>query len=391
MTRSECQLSKSQYIHFHRYSFSEAEEKAIIAAMRSGWITKGPQVAAFEQDILNYTGATHALALNSCTAGLHLALKVYDIGPGDEVITTPLTFVATANVVAHVGAKVVLVDIEPTTLNINPALLEAAITPNTKAIIPVHYAGQPCDMKPILDVANAYKIPVIEDAAHAFGAEYQGQKIGTISDMTAFSFYATKNITTGEGGALTTPHAELMERLRPLSLHGLSKDAWKRYSDKGFQHYQVTEPGYKYNMTDLQASLGIVQMQKSEQFLQDRKRLAYEYRQALQGLPLRFTEEIGQIVHAHHLCPVVLDLERLKCTRDEVLMALHHEGIGSAVHFIPIHHHPYYQDLQSPTLKQTDKIAPAILSLPLYPDLTSEAHARVCDVLSHILKSQMKL
>lgn len=383
-------MSKSQYIHFHRYSFSEAEEKAIIAAMRSGWITKGPQVAAFEQDILNYTGATHALALNSCTAGLHLALKVYDIGPGDEVITTPLTFVATANVVAHVGAQVVLVDIDPTTLNMDPALLEAAITPNTKAIMPVHYAGQPCDMKPILELARAHKIPIIEDAAHAFGAEYQGQKIGTLSDMTAFSFYATKNITTGEGGALTTPHADLMERLRPLSLHGLSKDAWKRYSDKGFQHYQVTEPGFKYNMTDLQAALGIVQMKKSEHFLQDRKRLAQQYQQALQELPLRFTEEIDQIVHAHHLCPVVLDLKHLKCTRDEVLMALHQEGIGSAVHFIPIHHHPYYHDLKSPKLERTDTIAPAILSLPLYPDLTPEDHARVCDVLSHILKSHMK-
>lgn len=386
-------MPSQEYIHFHRYSIDQAEKDAVIAALESGWITKGPRVAEFEEEFKTYTQSKNALALNSCTAGLHLAMLALGIGPGDEVITTPLTFVATVNMILAVGAEPVLVDIDPDTLNIDVEAIAAAITPKTRAIIPVHLAGQPCDLDPILELAKAHQIYVIDDAAHAVGAFYKGQPIGSLCDATAFSFYATKNITTGEGGMLTSPHDDLIAKARPLSLHGLSQDAWKRYSQTTVKHYLVNEPGYKYNMTDIQAALGLVQLTKCDRFTQARKTRVDRYKSALTTLPLDFQKEIPHIQHAHHLFPIKLQLKKLNCTRDEVLTALQAEGIGCAVHFIPVHKHPYYQKRladQCHRLPHADNAGNALISLPLYPDLSEAAQDRVISVLSDILEKAHK-
>ncbi len=387
-----------EYIHFHRYSMGPEEKQALIDTLDSGWITKGPQVAQFEDDIKSYTLAEHALALNSCTAGLHLALLGLGIGPGDEVITTPLTFVATVNMILATGATAVLADIDPQTLNIDPQAIESKITSKTRAIIPVHIAGQPCDLEPILALAAQHQSParmgihVIDDAAHAIGAAYKGKKIGAWCDATVFSFYATKNITTGEGGMLLSSDQDLIEKTRPLSLHGLSKDAWKRYSTEGFQHYLVDAPGYKYNMTDLQAALGIVQLKKCDQLTQKRAKRVQIYKEALQDQPLDFQIEIPEIEHAHHLFPVRLQLEALSISRDQVLSHLQAAGIGCAVHFIPVHWHPYYKAYfgQNSEFKHADQTGKSLLSLPLYPDLSDAQQARVIDVFSQILKKYQR-
>jgi len=383
----------ASYIHFHRYSIGQEEKTAILKALDSGWITKGPMVAEFETQICNYTQAQQSLALNSCTAGLHLALLALKIGPGDEVITTPLTFVATVNMIVAVGARPILADIDPKTLNIDANHVEAAITPRTRALIPVHLAGQPCDLKPLLELAQHHGLSIIDDAAHAIGASYQGRKIGAWCDATVFSFYATKNITTGEGGMLLSPHQELIDTARPASIHGLSKDAWKRYSAEGFQHYLVEQPGYKYNMNDIQAAMGLAQLQKCDTLTAKRQACVQYYREQLQNLPLRYQAEIPEIEHAHHLFPVVLQTEALKLSRDQILQELHQAGIGSAVHFIPIHTHPYYQkllNLPSDALAHATQIGQQLLSLPLYPDLTRQDQDRVIETLTKILVQAQK-
>jgi dTDP-4-amino-4,6-dideoxygalactose transaminase len=381
------------YIPFHRYSFNHLEEEAVIRTLRSGWITRGPQVEIFEKAICEYTQAQHALGLNSCTAGLHLALLSLDLQPGDEVITTPLTFVATVNMIVRCGATPVLADIDPNTLNISIEALEKAITPKTRAIIPVHLGGQPCDMKPIMDLAKTHHLFVIEDAAHAIGAEYQGQRIGTIADVTVFSFYANKNITTGEGGMLTTQNAELMERLRPLALHGLSKDAWKRFSEGGYQHYLVEEPGFKYNMTDIQAALGNVQLAKCDDLIAARSKAVNYYQMHLKSPLLRIPSEIPQIRNPYHLFMILLQTEELKISRDELIGLLHQKGIGTAVHYIPIHFHPFYQRLLPEAkahLPIATDIAQKTLSLPLFPALTESEQDYIIDTLEALLSSNKK-
>ena len=381
------------YIPFHRYSFNHLEEEAVIQTLRSGWITRGPKVEAFEQALCEYTHANHALGLNSCTAGLHLALLSLDLQPGDEVITTPLTFVATVNMIVRCGAKPVLADIDPNTLNISVEAIEKAITPKTKAIIPVHLGGQPCDMDSIMALAKSHNLFVIEDAAHAIGAEYKGIKIGTIADVTVFSFYANKNITTGEGGMLTTQNSELMERLRPLALHGLSKDAWKRFSEGGYQHYLVEEPGFKYNMTDIQAALGIVQLAKCDDLISARTKAAIYYQSNISNPLLKIPTEIPHIRNPYHLFMILLDTERLSIGRDQVINLLHQKGIGSAVHYIPIHFHPFYQRLLPEArahLPIASDIANRTLSLPLFPALTESEQDYIIESLEHILNTHQK-
>ena len=377
------------FIPFHKYSMDHEEEEAVIQTLRSGWITRGPRVQAFEQEFQNYTHAQHALALNSCTAGLHLALLALNLQPGDEVITTSLTFVATVNMILASGAVPVFADIDPETLNISVTAIEKVISPRTKVIIPVHLAGQPCDMEPIMALARAHGIYVIEDAAHAVGSEYYQQRIGSIADMTVFSFYANKNITTGEGGMLTTEQTAWAERLRPLSLHGLSKDAWKRFSDGEYKHYLVEEPGYKYNMTDLQAALGLVQLKKCDQFLEKRRLCAEYYAEHLAGLPLKIPRVIPNIRHSHHLFIILLQTEQIRLTRDQLITHLHQAGIGSAVHYIPVHLHPFYRKRWPEALEHlpfvTD-ISDRILSLPLFPDLQRADQDYILEVLSDLLK-----
>lgn len=365
---------RSSFLIFGSPRIEEPEIDEVVDSLRSGWLSTGPKVSRFETAFQQYTGAPYVAALNSCTAGLHLSLIVLGIGAGDEVITTPLTFAATANVIEHVGARPVFVDVDRTTMNIDPALIEAAITPRTKAIIPVHLAGRPCDMDAISAIARKHKLHVIEDAAHAIEAVYHGKKIGTISDLTVFSFYVTKNIVTGEGGMVTSASAELIEQIQRYGLHGLSKGAWKRYSDEGWKHYQVVVPGYKYNMMDLQAALGIHQLARIEEYHKRRAVLWERYNQAFAGLPIATpVDPEPDTTHAMHLYEVLIDEKETGMSRDAFQEALFKRNIGTGIHFISLHLHPYYRDryhFAPDDFPNARYISERTLSLPFSAKLT---------------------
>jgi dTDP-4-amino-4,6-dideoxygalactose transaminase len=354
----------------------DEEYEEVVDTLRSGWITMGPKTRRFEEAFAPYVEASHAVAVSSCTAGLHLALVAGQIGPGDEVITSPLTFCSTANVIVHQGAVPVLADVQPDTYNVDPQEIEKRITPRTKALIPVHLGGQPCDMDPIQALAEKHGLLVIEDAAHALGAEYKGCRIGALSDVTVFSFYATKNLTTGEGGMICTEDEDLAEKLRVLRLHGISSDAWKRYSDKGTWYYEVQLPGYKYNMTDVQAALGLHQLAKQERFQALREEYARIYTEAFAELPETVTPYVEEHVrHAWHLYAIRLDLERLTIDRGQFIEALRGENVGASVHFIPLHLHPFYQreyGFEKGDYPVAEKVYEGIVSLPLYPKMTRQ-------------------
>ena len=277
---------RKDFLVFGNPQIEEDEIKEVVDCLRSGWISTGPRVAQFEEQFKQYIGSKHALALNSCTAGLHLSMIVAGLKPGDEVITTPMTFAATANAILHTGASPVFVDIELSSMTIDPGLIEEKLSPKTKAILPVHLCGRPCNMDRIMGIAKKHNLLVIEDAAHAIEAQYQGKKIGTIGDMTVFSFYVTKNLVTGEGGMVTTDNDEYAEKIQTYGLHGMSKGAWRRYSDEGFKHYQIIFPGFKYNMMDLQAALGIHQLKRLEAGLARREELWKRYDEAFKDLPV---------------------------------------------------------------------------------------------------------
>lgn len=378
---------RDTFLSFHQALLGEEEEASVIQTLRSGWLTTGPKTKQFEAEFAKYAKSEHAVAVNSCTAALHLALVAAGIGKGDEVITTPMTFCATANVIVHVQAAPVFVDVDSVTLNIDVKRIEEKITSKTRAIIPVHYAGCPCEMETILDLAKKYNLVVIEDAAHATETEYHGKKVGSIGDMAAFSFYATKNLTTAEGGMLTTNSDEFAEKVRVLALHGMSKDAWKRYSPEGYQHYEVLYPGYKYNMTDIQASLGLCQLAKIEDFLKVRQRHVASYDKAFKDMdPIVRIGRIPDIKHAEHLYAIILKTELLNASRDRILSALQKENIGVSVHFQSLHLHPYYRQqfgFSEGAFPVTEYAADRILSLPLYPGL---AEQDVCDVIEAVKK-----
>ncbi len=365
----------------------DEEYNEVLDTLKSGWITMGPKTTRFEELFGQYVGSRHAIAVSSCTAGLHLALVAGEVGPGDEVITTPLTFCSTANVVVHQGATPVLADIRPDTLNIDPEQIRTRITRRTRAIIPVHVGGHPCEMDEIMAIAKEHGLLVIEDGAHATGARYKGRMIGTIGDVTVFSFYATKNLTTGEGGMITTENGEMAEQVRVLRLHGISSDAWKRYSDRGSWYYEVLLPGYKYNMNDIQASLGIHQLAKQEEFLRARERYAQMYTDAFNEMPEIVAPVVKEHVrHAWHLYTIRLSLERLKIDRGQFIEALRKENIGTSVHFIPLHLHPYYR--HSYGFKPGDfPIAEGaydrIVTLPCYPKMSLQD---LEDVISAVQK-----
>ncbi len=363
------------FLPFSPPAISEEEIAAVADTLRSAWITTGPKTKRFEQEFAAFLGAPVALALNSCTAGLHLALVTLDIGPGDEVITTPMTFCSSVNVIEHVGARPVLVDVEPDTLTLDPERVAAAITPRTRAIMPVHYAGHPVDMAPLLELARQQGLYVIEDAAHALPAAYHGQRIGTIGDLTAFSFYATKNLTTAEGGMLTGA-PDLIERARILSLHGMSRDAWKRYDANGSWYYEVVEAGWKYNMTDIQAAIGLVQLQRLETMQQRRHEIVARYNAAFSQLDaLQIPTERPDAESAWHLYVLRLHLDRLTIDRAHFIEELRARNIGTSVHFIPIHLHPYYRDKygwQPDDFPIAHREYQRVISLPLHPGLTDE-------------------
>ena len=366
--------TKDNFLIFGSPLIEEAEIEEVIACMRSAWIGTGPRVAQFESDFAAYNGVQHAVALNSCTAALHLSLLVANLKPGDEVITTPLTFCATVNAIIHAGATPVLADVDFDTMNIDPIEVERRITPRTRAVVPVHFAGRPCDMNAIMAIAQRHRIKVIEDCAHAIETEYKGRKAGTFGDFGCFSFYSTKNIVTGEGGMVLAKREEDIARLKVLGLHGMSQDAWKRFGDDGFKHYQVVECGFKYNMMDMQAAMGIHQLKRIEEYWQRRSKIWQQYMDAFVDLPLGLPATVEENTrHAYHLFTILVDKERTGISRDHFLDRMTQEGIGVGVHYMSIPEHPYYQ--QTFGWKPEDypnamRIGRQIVSLPISAKLT---------------------
>jgi dTDP-4-amino-4,6-dideoxygalactose transaminase len=374
-------MMRTDFLPFALPDTDEAEIEAVTETIRSGWLTTGARTREFERAFAQMVGASHAIAVNSCTAALHLALEAIGLRSEDEVITTPYTFAATAEVIRYFGARPVFVDICAQDFNLNPALLERAITKKTRAIIPVHIAGLPADLEAINAIARRYAIPVVEDAAHAFPARDKGRLIGaTVEDAPAslicFSFYATKTITTGEGGMICTNDDAIAERCRIMALHGISKDAWKRYSAEGSWYYEIVAPGYKYNLTDLASSLGLVQLRKAERMWQRRREIAQRYHEALQAIPeLQIPTDRSEAQHAWHLYMLRLHLDHVAIDRAQFIEQLKQRKIGTSVHFIPLHLHPYYRDLYGyrpadfPVAYQEYQRE---LSLPIYSKMSDE-------------------
>jgi dTDP-4-amino-4,6-dideoxygalactose transaminase len=365
---------RSSFLPYHLPSIGDAEIASVVETLRSGWLTTGPKSRQFEAAFASAVGAEHAVAVNSCTAGLHLALEAVGVGRGDEVIVPTMTFAATAEVVTYLGATPVLVDSQRDTYNMDPEAVAAAIGPQTRAIIPVHYAGQACDMSELMGVAAARGLKVIEDAAHALPASYRGTPVGRIGDITCFSFYATKTLTTGEGGMITTNDRAMADRMRMMSLHGISKDAWKRYTAEGSWYYEVLHPGCKYNLTDIAAALGLEQLKRQDEFRAARARIARCYTEAFSDL-----EEITCPIarpdreHAWHLFAIEIDPTKLQVTRNAFIEALRAEGIGTSVHFIPLHLHPYYRDrfqYQPGDFPRAFAAYERMISLPIYPAMS---------------------
>jgi dTDP-4-amino-4,6-dideoxygalactose transaminase len=381
--------SHSEFIPFHKPAIGEDEIQSVVETMRSGWLTTGSKVKRFEEEFARYIGVKHAVAVNSGTAALHLALDAVGIKEGDEVIVPTMTFAATAEVVLYFKAKPILVDCQVDTFNLDPTRIEDVITPKTKAIIPVHMAGQPCDMDAILSIARKHDLRVIEDAAHSLPAGYHDHTIGTIGDITCFSFYATKTITTGEGGMATTDNSEWAKRMRMMSLHGISHDAWKRYTKEGSWYYEVLYPGFKYNLTDIAAAIGIEQLKKCNEFWQARQRIARIYEKAFAELKeVQVPVCRKDVQHAWHLFVIQLNLERLRINRNQFVDALRENEIGTSVHFIPLHMHPYYRDkfgYKPGDFPNASAVFERIVSLPIYPKMTEGDVERVIGAVRKIV------
>jgi dTDP-4-amino-4,6-dideoxygalactose transaminase len=377
------------YLVFGSPRIEESEIAEVVEVLRSGWIGTGPRTARFEREFAAYVGGRQAVSVSSCTAALHLSLLAAGIGPGDEVIVPAMTFVASANAVVHAGGTPVLCDVDPATQNIDVEEVERHITSRTKAIIPVHFAGRAVDLSSLQLLAERYGLTIINDAAHAIETEHQGRKVTAYGTLTAYSFYPTKNITTGEGGMIVTDDESLADRLRVLRLHGLSADAWRRFSDAGFKHYESIEPGFKYNMTDMQAALGLHQLARIEELSAVREHVWAEYDAAFAGLPL----ERPAIVepgdrHARHLYTVMLDLDRLTADRDAIAHALHLERIGIGVHYRGVHLHPYYRHRFGYTpsdFPNASWISERTLSLPMSGGLTSGDVADVINAVTRVI------
>ncbi len=389
-------MSEHPFVPFNRPEIDDAEIAEVVSTLRSGWLTTGVRTSQFEKEFEAYVGARHALAVNSGTAALHLALAALNIGPGDEVITTPLTFCATVSVIVHVGATPVLADVLSDG-NIDPASVAERITPRTKAIIPVHLAGAPCEMDAIWKLAKRHHLFVIEDAAHAAGTEYRGRKIGSSefpSDAVCFSFYATKNLTTGEGGMITVNTRELADRVKMLTLHGINKDAWNRYREDGSWFYEVLECGFKYNLSDLQSAVGIHQLRKLENFTERRTRYAEMYNEAFRGMhELELPETPAHGRHAWHIYALRLNLDELSVDRAQFIAELRRKNIGASVHFIPIQLHAFFKkwaDLPENQCPRSLDLYPRLVSLPLYPAMAEEEVAYVAQTVREMVARHTK-
>jgi len=378
---------RERFLHFARPSICDGDVESVVQTLRSGWLTVGPQTREFERAVASYVGVPGAAAVHSCTAGLHLAMVALGVGSGDEVIVPALNFASAPNSVVHLGARPVLVDVDPKTLNVTAEIIESAITERTKVVIPVHFGGRPCLMDEIMEVGRRRGVKVLGDAAHAIGAHLGSRKVGSVADVTAFSFYVTKGMTTGEGGIVTSHDEELLARIGRLSLHGMSSDAWKRYTERGPWYYEIVEPGYKYNMNDMQAALGLCQLERVDDFRESRTRIAARYEEAFSELPaLTIPGRFDGGQHAWHLYQIQLDPDMLTIGRDAFIRAILDEGIGVSVHFIPIHYHPYYRDhfeYSTGSFPATETYYERALSLPIYPDMTD---ADIDDVIAAVVK-----
>jgi len=375
----------SEFIVFGAPKIEQDEIDDVVRCLESGWIGTGPRVARFEEEFGLYKGQRFAAAVSSCTAAMHLSVLAAGIGTGDEVITTPMTFCATVNAIVHAGGTPVLADIDPRTMNIDPAQVEARITSKTKAILPVHLGGRAADMDALTEIATCHKLKLIEDCAHAIETEYHGRKAGTFGDFGCFSFYATKNVTTGEGGMVLAKNEEDLARIKMLALHGMSKDAWKRFSDEGYKHYFVVETGFKYNMMDLQAAIGIHQLQRVEANWLRREEIWQQYNEAFAGLPVTLPAAPEPYTrHAYHLYTILIDVEHAGISRDEFLDEMTANNVGVGVHYVSVPEHPVYQEKFSwlpEDYPNAMRIGRQTVSLPLSAGLTDAEIARVIEVV----------
>ncbi|HWR05027.1 MAG TPA: DegT/DnrJ/EryC1/StrS family aminotransferase [Humidesulfovibrio sp.] len=388
--------SKENFLVFGSPALEQAEIDEVVACLKSRWIGTGPRTAQFERDFAAYKGVPSAVALHSCTAALHLAMVALNLGPGDEVITTPLTFCATVNAILHAGGTPVLADINPTTLNIDPEKVREKITPRTRAILPVHFAGRPCDMDALLAIAEEHGLAVIEDCAHAIETLYKGRHAGTMGHFGCFSFYVTKNIITGEGGMVIAQKPEDLARIKVLGLHGMSADAWNRFGDEGYKHYAVVEAGFKYNMMDLQAALGLHQLPRVDTYHARREAVWTRYMETFSALPegkrlgLPAPQEPNTL-HARHLFTVLVDKETSGIERDDFLMAMTKQGIGVGVHYLSLPEHPYYQQRlgwKPEQFPEAARIGRQIVSLPISARLEDQDVADVITAVHRVLGAE---
>ena len=381
---------RDTFLPFARPSIGDAEIAELVATLKSGWITTGPRVEKFTAAFLEYVGGRYAVPVSSATAGLHVALLALDVGPGDEVVTTPMTFVATLNTIVHTGAIPVLADIDAATLNIRVEEIERKISDRTKAIVPVHYVGQPADLDPILELAADRRVALMEDAAHAVGAEYKGRKIGSFPTTSVFSFHPNKNMTTGEGGMIVTDDEAVFEKASLLKFHGMDKESWKRFAKSGSPRYDVSLPGFKYNMMDIQAALGLHQLPRLDGVIAERARLAARYDEAFANLPglIRPQRVPYPIRHAWHLYAPLIDVDRLRIGRDQFMEELKARNIGSGLHYTAAHEFSYYADRfgwKPEDYPEAHFVSERIVSLPFFPDLSDADQDGVIEAVADIL------
>lgn len=385
---------EKDFINFHKPLVTDDEITEVIETIRSGWWTTGPKTLQFEKEFNSYIGSNYSLSVSSWTAAAHLSLEAIGLQRGDEVIVPAITFTATAEIICYFGAKPVIVDVQKNSLNIDPKEIEKAITKKTKAIIPVHFGGNPCDMDEINELAKKYDLKIIEDAAHALPSWYKNKLIGTIGDVTCFSFYVTKTLATGEGGMICTNNEEIAERCSIMRLHGINKDAWKRYSSEGSWYYEVVAPGYKYNFTDVQAALGLAQLRKIDFMLDERRKIFEKYNEILSHNDLiKLYKYENDRRPSYHLYPIFLEIENLSITRSQFIDELKNLGIGASVHFIPLHRHPYYKNtfgLEEKDFPTSEYLYQRIITLPIWPGMTDTNICRVAEGVNSLAKKFKK-
>lgn len=381
-------------VPFHMAAVGDEEASAAAEVIRSGWLTTGPRTIEFEKKFAEYVGAKHAVSVASCTAALHLAYDAIGLKAGDEVLVPAVTFTSTAETVVYFGATPVIVDVDPITLNLSVTDAGRKVTPRTRAIVPVHYAGQPCDMAEIQELAARYGMEVIEDAAHSLPASYRGTPVGTISRITCFSFYATKTLAIGEGGMITTSDDEVAARVRMMRLHGIGRDAWKRYTAEGSWYYEVLDAGYKYNMTDVQSAIGLVQLGKCDALRRMRASIAARYDAAFGSQPwFEVPTSLSDRESGLHLYPIRLHLDTLRIDRAEFIRQMKERGIGTSVHFIPLHLHPFYRErygYQPQDLPEATREYQRYLSLPFFPSMSTEQVEYVIENAIDIARSNAR-